>query len=1625
MEKEINPLHLTNELIEIYKRYIFSTTPISDRENELKDEFWKQIDDFCFFNGPFIQYQPTYSRSIHFSNLFDGKDELSIDQRLKSCFNPDDLERSEYRLYTHQAKSIIKAKQEENILIATGTGSGKTECFLLPILEDAIKNPGPGIRSIIIYPMNALANDQLDRLSGMLRHFENDEVTFGRYTGETPWGEKDAEEKYPNYKRIPSERFTREEIRQNPPHILLTNFAMLEYLLIRPKDAGIFAQQQLRYIVLDEAHTYRGAQGIEIALLMRRLREAFPGRKYQFFLTSATFTSDESFSVKKELAEFASRLTGSKFNPENVIFGNLKNPFPKTKKQSYITMDNLSKALADEESLHRWTSIIHEPMILKEKLFTSDLLPTELYKKNNPTYRLLYELLKENKLMKAVYKEIRQKPSTLSEIALNIWGEDSDLHRRVLQWLLVMGSHAKSSPQSAPLLGSRLHIFFRGLEGAFVCLDPNCAEKAEHPHTKWSFFNLRSMRNCPECGSKSFSMEVCWHCGMPVLSIYISDNNWYSYTSPVQTQLQKRMLTWWEGTEIDDSEKKTENDDTDDPVRYAYVCGCGYYTEEEKESCECGKNLIIMRIVETVNEEMDKCPRCGGESGVFSGVTRSFITADDAPTAVLAESAIRNIPEAGNNIGKPAYGKRLLAFSDSRQRAAYFAPYLKRTTCESAYQQPLLDAIKVASKSDGVADFEEISDKYMNISMSSPYVVTWYNTGEENETYEINPVAKAGRKIRRQVKTNCLISLYRHFCNSPRQRNKLTGLGLCNAFIEILEEEKKQLCSSIPELCFENDDYMGAIQILLNIFMHRKTVRFLDPVQSIFVSGVVIDGKFHRSQSQSSGKDHIYRWNPYLARTSRSKKMAILRSRQLKLICKWTKLDPEKNYNELSEILNKIWDTLFDETAPDDSILVDDGYGCRKLNGDRILVEIPDIWFRCMTCGYLVPPAINFQNLCPSADCKGDLKEISSIELDSELKNNHQRWRFKNIPLPLEVKEHTAQLQLRNSRRYQEDFKKGRVNVLSCSTTFEMGVDVGELKVALLRNIPPTPANYIQRAGRVGRRNDGVSYVITFARKLPHDQHFFGNPENIVSGRVNIPYLNLENDILAQRHVNSFLLGLFLRNESYSTLGESIRLKDFFLKENTDRSIASEFPEWMKQNSKRLIEAISNIIPTESHLTPKRAYNQSWESLYSENEGCVFHKNICLTLDDYERQIEELKNEAQMIPDNHQLVSNIYRCINNIEKYKNRFVHERLIDFLSKVGWLPGYAFPQDVIELRILQPDYRDKMSLTRDRDIGISEYAPGTEIIADGKVFKSKGTIGKKSSPGKSLFEPKKYISCNECRILKQFPETTKNFPRQCECGRNFSRPRIYIIPDGFSTSIQDSVLDPRFRRMPPPQNTEIFLVEGARHEDFGECSEVTNAKYAIKKQGILFRANMGYKRKQFRLCMKCGAVIESQSGRDHFNLWGYKCSAGAREIKSVDLAHEFRTDIIQIRLENSPQVYDRIFWVSFLSSFLNGVSRRLHIDPGDLAGLYSRIPDTVSEAELVLYDRIPGGAGYLKRIIDNLKVCFEATLEVVENCKNPACEDLESSCYACLRNYNNQFEWDNLRRKPVIDWLKLYLK
>jgi len=408
------------------RRYLFTANFIADSEIELRREFWRELQrKDVFTREPLLSAIPTYEQAETVGELLRRRQPPLLDARLAAlAAGGFSLDR---RLYTHQVDSLRIAQLGHSLVVATGTGSGKTECFLLPVLDDALRHPGAGVRTIVIYPMNALANDQLDRLRELLRGLP--EITFGRYTGDTVEDESElsAEERGG---RLQNERLTRQEIRCEPPHILLTNFAMLEYLLLRPDDNEIFRQQRLRFVVLDEAHSYSGAQGIDVGLLMRRLQEAYRKCSLQFLLTSATIGGDEAVQA---VTDFAESLTGKAFATEHVLRGRVVAP---AGGDQALPLRAYTTAVRDESAFRSWIAALDDVRQLQDLASSSGLplSPEALDESTAP--RFLHRWLSRNADVARLHAACSECPLTLAQAAQCVFGTASEDAIRVVKWLV-------------------------------------------------------------------------------------------------------------------------------------------------------------------------------------------------------------------------------------------------------------------------------------------------------------------------------------------------------------------------------------------------------------------------------------------------------------------------------------------------------------------------------------------------------------------------------------------------------------------------------------------------------------------------------------------------------------------------------------------------------------------------------------------------------------------------------------------------------------------------------------------------------------------------------------------------------------------------------------------------------------------------------------------------------------------------------------------------------------------------------------------------------------------------------------------------------------------------------------
>ena len=678
-------------------------------------------------NGPFLERALTYAPGESFDGLgLDDRTAATIRQRLGGR-----------GLYLHQTTALQLVLQNKNAIIATGTSSGKTLCYQIPILDDLVRDPAPGLRAVIIYPLNALVNDQLKEWEQILR--AHPKITFARFTGQTPNNQEDYEkslkiqihqeslEKHPqitqaerqqwekkeldrHLNEAPQNRLNhREAIRRNPPNILITNFSMLEYLLERPVDASIFDAARLKFLVLDEIHAYRGVQSTEIAFLIRRLKDRLRVDKLCCIGTSATLGGDDDAS-KAKVRKFATDIFGAPFDEPNPIRGTpakliLNEPAHRPRPADYV----------------RAATRLHEkPSANVGELFDSGAKASSLR-----------EWLAADENLYRLRTEILIKPTRLNDAVQRLFpNEEKESSITALQALLEIVAATSDEEQLDEFLPSRLHYFLRAQAGLHVCLHPQCpGRENQGPAFFVSRKNEQTSKRQPidECpdgcgpdchaaGRKSLLVEVvsCRKCGY--LFGALQD------LGPRHAQRQDRKpgepdatfdtfsteLGWaadsfWSYFSVDGdlpfpSRSSAEDEDEeqltllDVPAEIQWCVSCGRKRGTGANSCGCPQPpLRSLKIFhrqceasETANlysqtkKLLSCCPNCGARNSSGIEPLQRFQESEDETGMAIAIplAHFQVTPQSGQK--KPV--RKLLCFADHRQRAAAFPSLLEEET---------------------------------------------------------------------------------------------------------------------------------------------------------------------------------------------------------------------------------------------------------------------------------------------------------------------------------------------------------------------------------------------------------------------------------------------------------------------------------------------------------------------------------------------------------------------------------------------------------------------------------------------------------------------------------------------------------------------------------------------------------------------------------------------------------------------------------------------------------------------------------------------------------------------------------------------------------------------------------
>ena len=1607
---ENNPLILYQHLRDTLRRYIPTTLPISRNYPELKKAFQAVLNDEELVKGPYIEALPDFEKGNTLRSLLSESGSF-----LHNGFAqlPESL--LDRALHAHQQEALIAScRDKQSLLVATGTGSGKTECFLYPIAQQLLSDPepdAPGVRCLLIYPMNALANDQLYyRIAPLFGlQLAEQQISFGRFTSQIRANTSREEEESrlrDNDKlmqaldgKIPSHwRLTREEMLANPPKILITNYAMLEHLLLLPRNAPLFAHNALNTIVLDEIHTYQGAQATEVAFLLRKLKNRLKiTQPLQVFGTSASLPSGTDSD--KKIISFAKDLFGE--GVHRVIRG-VRIPHARLKQKGdlfslegsdWCCIGKVLNKMVAEDGLdsREWDYLLEDERI-------SNKIP-EL-NKALPFAHALEQVFAKNIEIRKV-SEILDNGSALEFkcLAELIFSADDEQACAALSAIIHIGMLAKADDNGFPLLPGRYHIATNSIEG--ISVRPSKSKKEG-----WSA--IKAYRFYQDAQAIYYPMLVCRKCGQPYMEGFKYNGKLHNRMPVLGAGNAQRMLFWLgeplgQGTvdEDDDDIDLVESDSDNKRIDIDPITG--------ELSTEGAANISLYPIEAKVNEEtgrlyVSRCPACSGSSGMAGvEVMTRMHPGNEALGAVVLQQLLESLPTSHDNADpKPMGGRSLLSFSDNRQDAAFFAPYFERTNADLALRSALIQVMR--KNSDDRMDLDWLFDE------------VYKHWKKQGLPVMIN---HHGQLIQEKSRMRDLLMgrIAAEFFTPSGRRNSLEALGLVRVEYDgkLIGRLKREIAEAIPALY--RNDCESLIYFLLETIRREKAIADLYDLDMLdpFIWGNTYAK--HRSFELYKANDSIrFAWI-----TQEGSKRHNRRTWYLVEQLGWS-------WDKAREFLGTFWQSLIDIKLLRP---INPGYG---LDGRKIVFISGQHFplYACNSCGLLQPVMVSLK--CTAFRCKGSVDELSQAERQSLEQTNHYIYNYLNAnTTTARAREHTASLSTELREEIEREFADKQINVLSCTTTMEMGVDLGDLDAVLNLNIPPNISNYQQRTGRAGRRAQAAPVCITVARSGQYDQAVFRDFKNFLSSNAAIPFIKIDNARLFRRHQNAIILSHFLhyRIKDISTNAPSLKaVFGEYFDDVAHQAFIDQLSQWLEGDL-----GVAALIEAES-LKKHLALDSSAIALAGKELSSAFRSQMINFANEVNGRwslYQTKVTEAEALKE--------YKKVLHWQNLQKRYIQQFLVNQLSQRSLIPTYSFPVHSLTLEVTK-DYANiqgygnqgDVALSRDASQGISEYAPGAEVVANGRLWKSSGLV---SYP--KMFMPTEwYALCRLCHHVDIGIEKQDVALECSHCGNTDKRTvGKYIKPLGFVTSYSDRHgSDPGSMRKKQRRADEAKLITKPTPEQFAETDVSLIDKAILRAQpiddspsGKLFILNRGPYGMGYHVCPLCRysepAKVKKFIKMKHADPLSDK-SCQANQLPSpVELAHEFDTDVLILSFSKAlPFPDDK---ADSIQSFLDGFCRTLsevlrfaaarcvQVQSNELRSTF-RING--NEVEAILYDAVSGGAGYCTRIYSNV-----AFIDILKQALSIlSCpRDCVSACSSCLCDYSNQHVWDLFDRKPVIEWLK----
>ncbi|MXX73992.1 MAG: DEAD/DEAH box helicase [Holophagales bacterium] len=1578
--------------------------------------------------------------------------------------------RKEYRFpktrcpYVHQVETwrTLLAPEPRSVVVTSGTGSGKTECFLVPILNDLAGSSrarpfDPGVRALFLYPLNALINSQRQRLVAWTAGLGG-KARFCLYNGNTP-------EEAPSRKQAqaPQQVLSRKLLRESPPPILVTNASMLENMLVRSVDQPILqaSQGKLRWVVLDEIHTYLGTQAAELALLLRRVLLAFgvdPG-SVRFVATSATVGADDS-DTSEALRDFFGDLTGGSAAQVRVIGGE-RAPAPLATAPNGLELDSLLDAVrAGEEISYDTLASVRELRSLRDSLASGGM--------------------------------------ALGDVRKHV-GIAEALPAEELLGLLDAGARARRGEESfLPLRGHFLH---RTQPGMWACANSRCKGRSgDLADETWPFgaVFLERRTHCKHCDSAVFEIASCRDCGVPALTCEESrsaEGVWTLRASRFdddaaddddelealegddelveaaqiggEQAVYRRLIVGpvAEGTDIRDV------GDPASPVQSAAV------NLETGQLLEDGETSTI-GLVQPDEKGRLRCPRCGAGPRAGRETFRPMRLGMPFYLNIAAPTLLDNTPGLEQGRSLPHRGRRLMTFSDSRQGTARFAVSAQLSAERNAVRSVLYHQLAAGRTSgedrlspeqreqlealDAEARERRLPPPLEGLRRSlrergsdvGPNTLGWEEARQRlASAKDMNPWMRdrwrdlmVSRASDADIAEFCL---YREFLRRPRRANSLETLGLAALDYEKIErlgDRDRPAPWRAREL--PAADWRTFLAVALDHMVRANGAvgmpdgywRWLGvPWRERYIQGPHADVSADR---------RVVRWPQIRKGPSRSRLVWLLAT--YLGLSQTTQADADT----INDVLLAAWRQIR-------GLLVESELGLQlDLKRGAVLRDVREGW-RCPVTRRVLPRALD--GITPyllgaeggaSSRCErvtmprlprgfwrdGDGREWSEAEIDAWLREDdlvrearrQGVWGDMNDRIARRapyfvVVEHSAQLPSERLQQYEERFKEGNVNLLSSSTTMEMGVDVGGLTAVCMNNAPPSPSNFLQRAGRAGRRGEGAAASLTVCPATPHGEAVFRDPMWPFRASVAPPRVAMDSERIVARHVNSLLLGRYLVGHD----AHRLTCGWFFEASSAEaRSPAGLFATWLRRGAKEeVVGAVRSLVQRTALAgrPPRRLLDAAAVQIETIVERWTSELRALL---------EQQRENADPVHYDRSVVQKAIAL--QLERLRDEYL---LAELIAR-RFLPAYGFPTGVVPFvnttwrslsasRSARPEGRFGASRgypSRQLGIAVREYSPGAGIVLDGRIYESGGvTLNWHIPAGETDVREtqafRRFWRCGRCGEVGAAGHPVDRCP---SCGSENLGRWEFLEPAGFAVDLNYKPHNDLTKLPYVPVEGPLISAAGAEWVDL----PAGLGRYRHSPEGRVFHRNRGRRQCGFAVCLRCGRAAEETSAdarelpselKAHRRLRG---SSGGEPLcegndsdwaikRRVWLGGEERTDVFELRLEEVETglpINDEVEAYTIAVALRLALAESLGVDARELGCATQRVRSREGSTgrAIFLYDTASGGAGYTaaaaRTIVDLLKEA-RRKLECPRRC--------DSACHGCLLSFDTQYRADLLDR------------